>query len=619
MLFTSALVAPVNAATSAASSGYHRVISASGTTSFQAAQPGSDVIQLPEFRGQSAEPAASNYAGNIVNRSYSRGNGNGAAANSNAKAKSNPEVNLSFDGLNFRDQRLANGGNQFSVEPPDQGLCAGNGYVLESLNDVLRVYDSAGNAQIGVVDLNTFYGYPAAINRTTGEQGPFVTDPSCLFDQGVQRWFQVVLTLDVNPSTGDFLGTNHLDIAVSQTADPTGQWTIYHVPTQNNGSDGTPDHNCSYGFCFADYPHIGADANGFYISTNEYSFFGPEFKSANIYAFSKSQLASGGPTNLVVLETLDAAAGNPGFTVWPAVTPGSQYRGKQGGTEYFLSSDAAEEANGNGTSSRIFLWSLTNTKSLDKANPALSLTNQAIPVGEYAVPPLSNQKAGPFPLGECINDTTTPTPYGPGCWQYFSLTEPAHNEVISHPDSLDLRMQQVVFANGKVWGALGTAVTVNGENKAGIEYFIVNPSNATLTGSGYLAKAGNNLTMPAVGVTESGRGVIAFTVMGNDYYPSAGYASLDAKVGAGPVHIVAEGAGVDDGFTSYKAFVGNPPRTRWGDYGAAAMDGQSIWIASEYIAQSCTLTEYLSGAIGSCGGTRASLGNWATRISKLTP
>ena len=54
---------------------------------------------------------------------------------------------------------------------------------------------------------------------------------------------------------------------------------------------------------------------------------------------------------------------------------------------------------------------------------------------------------------------------------------------------------------------------------------------------------------------------------------------------------MATGAAADDGFTSYKAQVGNPPRTRWGDYGAAAVDGNSVWIASEYIAHSCDYTD----------------------------
>src|SRR5207244_2957989 len=80
-----------------------------------------------------------------------------------------------------------------------------------------------------------------------------------------------------------------------------------------------------------------------------------------------------------------------------------------------------------------------------------------------------------------------------------------------------------------------------------------------------------------------------------------------------------EGLGVSDGFTSYKFYVGNPPRTRWGDYGAAVLDGSSIWIASESIEQTCTLATYESAPFGSCGGTRSSLANWATRISKVEP
>jgi hypothetical protein len=148
---------------------------------------------------------------------------------------------------------------------------------------------------------------------------------------------------------------------------------------------------------------------------------------------------------------------------------------------------------------------------------------------------------------------------------------------------------------------------------------VVNPNAGKLALQGTLALAGNNLTYPAVAVLGNGRGVMAYTVVGDDHYPSAGYSSLDASVGAGDMHVAAEGLGPDDGFTSYKAQVGNPPRTRWGDYGAAAVDGNSIWIASEYIAQTCTLAEYISAPFGSCGGTRASLGNWATRISKVTP
>jgi len=88
------------------------------------------------------------------------------------------------------------------------------------------------------------------------------------------------------------------------------------------------------------------------------------------------------------------------------------------------------------------------------------------------------------------------------------------------------------------------------------------------------------------------------------------------------VRIISEGVGPHDGFTGYAAFVGDPPRTRWGDYGAVAMDGDTLWLASESIEQSCTLDEYLDLAnfpdtVGSCGDTRTALANWSTRVSSL--
>ena len=74
------------------------------------------------------------------------GRGNGVSVNSGKKAKSNPQFKTGFEGLNFYQQRYARGGNQFSVEPPDQALCVGNGYVLEAVNDVLNVFNTSGQS-----------------------------------------------------------------------------------------------------------------------------------------------------------------------------------------------------------------------------------------------------------------------------------------------------------------------------------------------------------------------------------------------------------------------------------------------------------------------------------------
>jgi hypothetical protein len=88
---------------------------------------------------------------------------------------------------------------------------------------------------------------------------------------------------------------------------------------------------------------------------------------------------------------------------------------------------------------------------------------------------------------------------------------------------------------------------------------------------------------------------MAFTATGDTLNPSAAYAPIDAKAGIGAWNVVTggKGAAADDGFSGYKQQrFPNPIRSRWGDYRAAAVDGNSIWIASEYIAHTCSNTDW---------------------------
>lgn len=545
--------------------------------------------------------------------------GNGQVIKSSAMAKSNPTLGTNWEGLNLHDQRFANNGNQFSVEPPDQGLCAGNGFVVEAVNDVAQVYDTSGHALLNggnAVDLNTFYGYPPAIDRTKvpPQDGPEITDPSCIYDAGSNRFFMVVLTLDRVGTTSALAGTNHLDIAVSNTGDPTGSWSIFHLPVQNNGTQGTPDHQCGpvgRSFCLGDYPHIGADANGIYLTTNEFSVFGPGFFGSQIYAISKQALVDGTANSVLLFNTLGAGPDGAGFTVWPANSVGTNYATDNNGTEYFLSSRAV--FSDDGTSDSILQWTLTNTASLNSASPSLGTNLAEIPVQQYAVPGRATQPAGNHPLGDCIADTTV----HPTCFATIAGAT-SHNAATFGNHALnanDSRMQQVEYANGKLWGALDTEVNVGGVNRAGIAYFVVNPNSGKVVVQGQLGADDTDYTYPAIGVLPNGKGVMAFTLTGNNNFPSAAYTSIDTKIGAGDVHIAKAGVGAWDGFTQYVQYGAGRPR--WGDYGAAAVMGNSIWIASEDVAQTCDYATYFADP--TCGGTRAPLGNWSTHISQVTP
>jgi hypothetical protein len=643
-----------------------------------------------EFAGGDEEDGPDAYAGNIVDHSLSTGHGNGVSVSSGKKAKSNPAFSFGFEGLNHYQQRYSRGGNQFSLEPPDQGMCVGNGYVVEVVNDVFNVFhksdgtsalpDNTATNIVGgaprdvnhAVDLNSFYGYPAAVNRSVANGQPhhfgqFVTDPSCLYDVATQRFFMVALTLETNDVTGGFTLVNHLDIAVSQTADPTGTWNIYRVDVTNDGTNtGGGDHNP--GPYLGDYPHIGADANGFYVTTNAYPWCCNGFSGAQVYAFSKAQLAAGAAsvtmvhfdTSGMVNEPSEAGSTQPGFTLWPAQSPGAlSYNLAANGTENFLSSNAADEAQkpvsgeaGTRTSDQLIVWSLTNTASLNGV-PALSLSNKVLTVGDYGVPPKQQQPGSgtapdtSVPQGHCLNDETTELFNGQfGCWKLLvsaaahidSTTGMVRTEVVARPDSNDTRMQQVMYANGKLWGSLDTAINPDGgTQRAGIAWYIVNPNAGKLLSSSYLGATGYDFTYPAIGVTASGRGVMAFTATGDTTYPSAAYAPIDANAGLGDWAIVpgGEGAAADDGFSGYRQLrFPNPIRSRWGDYGAAAVDGNSVWIASEYIGHTCDYTHwggpfFFGGTgdnlLGTCGtatggpGRRTALANWSTFISKFAP
>jgi hypothetical protein len=455
---------------------------------------------------------------------------------------------VGFQGLTTVDNGNANG---FVTTPPDQGLCVGDGFVLEAINLVMTVYDKTGTQLTAPVSLNSFFGLDPA---TT-----FLSDPRCYYDAPTQRWF-VSLTNVFNSVTS----RSDLLLAVSQTSDPRGAFYIYSIDATDDGVNGTPANpNCP---CFGDQPLLGADAYGIYLSTNEFSLFASGFNGAQIYALSKAELEAGALPTVVHFYGLPLAEGFS-YSVQPASSPALS-----GGTgvEYFLS---ALDFFGT-LDNRIAVWALTNTSSLSQAIPNVSLTNVVINSEVYGVPPDTTQKAGPYPLG-------------------MSLGDP--EELLSTGDD---RMQQVVFANGQLWGALTTVVSDGINLNAGIAYFAVTPKmihgnlTAKVQGQSYVSVKGGSVIYPAVGVTAGGTAAIAFTLVGPSYFPSAAF-SQATPAHALSVNIVAAGAAPQDDFSGYPAF-GGFGSARWGDYSWAVADGNSLWLATEYIPGGIDSTAYFT-------------------------
>ena len=494
-----------------------------------------------------------------------------------------------FNGLSHADQRDAGTGiytnTQFSLEPPDQGLCAGGGFVVEAVNNAISVYDTSGNLLSGPEALSQFWGLTPEIDRTTLIAGQFISDPKCVYDPDTQRWFITELMQDTG-TTGS--GRNFNLIAVSKTSDPRGAFLVVSYDVTDDGLSGTPKHaGCP---CFGDQPLLGFDAYGLYQSTNE--FGATVFNGAQVYALPKKGLidATHGDFSHLYVVAFDAAQalapfGGLSYTVQPAVGAGAQ-DGEDGsgrGVEFFLSALQFGNPPYQLLDNRIAVWAMGNTRSLTTSSPKLSLSFQVIASETYGQPNPAAQKPGPTPLATSIGES---------------------EELIATNDD---RMNQVVYANGLLYSGVNTII--GDGTRTGIAWFGVKPtfnsSNGTVSGrvvrQGYVAVAGDNVIYPSLAFAGDGAGVLAFTLVGPDYFPSAAYVRVGEE-NTSDVHIAANGAAPDDGFSGYVSF-GGAGVGRWGDYSAAVTDGNHVWIANEYIPDS----------------PRTSLANWGTFITKIRP
>ncbi len=521
-----------------------------------------------------------------------------------AVAQPGTELGTNFAGLTFHNQRRdADGGNQLSLEPPDQGLCVGNGELIEPVNDLFTTYDTTTGTQTGGFEsFDEFFFGKHEIDRTDPNNlviGPFVSDPRCFYDASTNRFFMTMLSFGRDPVTGAFEAPGQVQIATSKGSNPTtdpSTWNFFTLDMTNDGRDGEATHpGCP---CFGDQPLVGIDGNGVYISTNEFPIDPntPGFNGAQVYAIQKSALMNGTTPNVqrfegtqgpIPLDQTDYVNGIPG-SLQPALSPTGEFDSSDNGTEYLLGGLEFGKKPFQ-LDNRIAIWALTNTGSLNDTTPDVHLTDKIVTSEVYGLPPAIVQPKGPTPLTDSFRE---------------------HESLI---DGGDDRMQAAIFEDGHLWGALDTTVkTPNRGVQVGTAYFMLTPSvdesgavSGTMDKQGYLSVDGNSVTRPSIAVTASGKVVVGVSLIGPDFFPSAAYTTFDDSADSAPttLHVAAQATVPDDGFSGLRA-EGADGVARWGDYGFAAVDGNSIWVANEWIP-------------GLVQG--ADLANWGTYISQVTP
>jgi hypothetical protein len=449
-----------------------------------------------------------------------------SAGNAALDTQSAGTLLTNFDGVGSRDSGVSNFGAEF--EPPDQGLCVGNGFVVEPVNSAYSIYRTNGHRVAGPFNVNVLF------NEGLTE---FTSDPRCYYEPSTHTWYAVILFISTVDGLGvDFTDHARTDIAVNTSGDPTTPWTVYHLDATDDGTNGTPNHQgCP---CFGDQPRLGIDQQNLYISTDEFSILGPQFNGTQIYAISKADLLNHASNLHFAQFDKLSIGGDIAFGVQPAITNGPA------DAEFMMGSLDPTFT----TDNRLGMWALTDREKVSQGGmPRLS----SVVIGSetYGVPPAASQ------LG-----------------------------VSTFLDTGDDRMQQVQFINGALWGALDTIVTPEGDSSphAGVAWFEVTPqlgknkiSGAVVTAQGYVAVRLNDLLYPAIQANGQGSATIVMTLTGETTVPSAAYTMLqDDQRHFGDIHVAAPGTGTYD-----------PNARRWGDYSWAALDPdlRSFWLATEYI------------------------------------
>jgi hypothetical protein len=565
------------------------------------------------------------------------------------------------------------------IEPPDQGLCAGKGYVVEDNNiGEILIFNQSLKRESPVISLNTVMGL-TTLGWSSGG------DISCAYDysNGGHWFFTEFVSDNSEASGGPFTGcfdavanACYEGIAVTKGSSPYGPYNVYFLHADYNPAEP------GYPYLLNDFAKIATTRDAFLLFYDEFplsssapGFGGGDFNGAQEFAFDKTALEEGLPVRLgdgqpnpavsVAIEnmgllptpagtcTSDDRYHEGGIACWYAVIPAmpsdpSQYDNSHGGSGFMLGTLDYYGVGGN----QLAVWDWTGLSGLNSSacsacgeihfggqlfSNVASYYNPA--TGSSAAPAfVAPQKIGPIPLGdEC----------GKAGLSIDNVKVCPENGIETNGDF----MTQVSQAQGQLWGATSTEIVQKysnpsdpAETHAGAVYWIVGTAGfdaagtLSLTSQGYVSPEHEDLEFPAMAADGSAYGgndgaIMDFTLSGNGgpfgadgggFYPSTAYGRLTSTSGSllGDVVDIADlGQAPQDGFTEYSGYPG-PTSPRWGDYSNAIFlpnSGGRIYFATNYIEYPNCLPPEFTLTIGTCGGTRDAMANWGTSVNYVVP
>jgi hypothetical protein len=163
---------------------------------------------------------------------------------------------------------------QTAFRPPDPTLAVGPNDVMVAVNVDLVGYNKAG------IQTFRWANFTALFNPVMPPgPPPQLFDPKLAYDHYTNRWIVCIAARRAAPQGSWIM------MGVSQTANPAGPYWIWATDATTDGPN--PSGNWS------DYPMLGFDTQGIYVSTNQFGF-SAGFSYAKVRIFNKAELYAGG-------------------------------------------------------------------------------------------------------------------------------------------------------------------------------------------------------------------------------------------------------------------------------------------------------------------------------------
>jgi len=318
--------------------------------------------------------------------------------------------------------------------------------------------------------------------------------------------------------SGSQAGESRIYMGVTETSDPTGNWFLYSFIADPQNQ------------VWFDYPSMGFNDKWIGVSGN---MFGNGFYST-VYVFDKHAMYAGDASI-----DFTRFATNLGFTLVPAITFDQEEE------NLYLVSSANSNSGGNGYISMFKVSGAVD-------NPVFSK----------------------------IGDVGTPNP-----WAGWAGNNGDFLPQLGSPqliNSVDHRMENVVFRNNKIWAVHHVFLPANNPQRTAVQWWELSPEGEILQRGRVDDPTGvMSYAFPTIAVNEFEDIMIGHNNFSLNQYASAAYSFRSHQ---DEPNTFRDPFQYKDGKAPYyKTFGGG--RNRWGDYSATMLDpvnGVDFWVLQEY-------------------------------------